>query len=169
MQRPSVLTNNMVAPNSKKLAYAHMATITRMPTAAPWRYMTAWQTGEWVEGAHGQHFRSSFSDDGETWTTPVMIPVARNEKKALWAPVLFTHFDHVYLFFVESVSCLRPAGDGKPERWAPGGDIRMTRSKDGVTWSLPVTIYTQATKGGIPKLISNPPEIVNDRFVLPFW
>jgi len=122
-----------------------------------------------VEGAHGQHFRSSFSDDGEKWTTPVVIPVARDDKKALWAPVLFTHFDHVYLFFAESVSCLRPAGDGKPERWAPGGDIRMTRSKDGVTWSLPVTVYTQATKGGIPKLISNPPEIVNDKFLLPFW
>ena len=100
----------------------------------------------------------------------MVIPVARDGSgKALWAPVLFTHFDHVYLFFAESVSCLRPAEGDKPPRWAPGGDVRMSRSKDGVTWSLPVTIYTQATKNGMPKLISNPPEIVNDRFVLPFW
>lgn len=169
-EAPSVVSNTMAAANTKQSSYAHMATLTRMPTAAPWRYMTVWQTGQSLEGTKGQHLRSSFSDDGEAWTPPVVIPVARDGSgKALWAPVLFTHFDHVYLFFAESVSCLRPAEGDKPPRWAPGGDVRMSRSKDGVTWSLPVTIYTQATKNGMPKLISNPPEIVNDRFVLPFW
>jgi hypothetical protein len=56
----------MAAANTKQSSYAHMATLTRMPTAAPWRYMTVWQTGQSLEGTKGQHLRSSFSDDGTT-------------------------------------------------------------------------------------------------------
>ena len=61
----------------------------------------------------------------------------------MWSPVLFTAGPHVYLFYSESTKCKKNPTSRKPARWSPGGDIRMVKSRDGLTWSTPVTIYTQ--------------------------
>eukprot|EP00959_Pyramimonas_sp_CCMP1952_P093336 1953705-Pyramimonas_sp.AAC.2 len=46
----------------------------------------------------------------------------------------------------------------------------MTKSKDGIHWTPPVTLYEQAAEGNIPKVIANPPEVMSSgAWVLPFW
>lgn len=39
-----------------------------------------------------------------------------------------------------------------PPRYAPGGDIKVTKSYDGIHWAAPRTLYTQRQHGGIPKV-----------------
>ena len=52
---------------------------------------------------------------------------------AQWAPVL--HVDQetnrLWLFYAESRDCIRPAADGVPLRWVPGGDIKATTTGSG--------------------------------------
>jgi hypothetical protein len=57
--------------------------------------------------------------------------------------VLFTNDQYVYMFYSESTKCKKNPTSRKPARWSPGGDIRMVKSRDGFTWTAPVTIYTQ--------------------------
>mmetsp|Transcript_4802 Transcript_4802/g.8266 ORF Transcript_4802/g.8266 Transcript_4802/m.8266 type:complete len:412 (+) Transcript_4802:1265-2500(+) len=155
--------------NTNGLAYSHMSTVTRLPPTAAYRYMVAWQTGKKVEGVEGQHLRAAFSDDAKTWTEPRTIPVG---DKAVWSPVLFTHQGYVYLYYSVSTTCLRAKTPKRPERWAPGGDILVVKSLDGITWGPPVSIYKQKDdESGIPKVIANQPEVTANgkQMVLPYW
>mmetsp|Transcript_29797 Transcript_29797/g.65106 ORF Transcript_29797/g.65106 Transcript_29797/m.65106 type:complete len:708 (-) Transcript_29797:521-2644(-) len=167
-KKASILYKGMVFKNPPELQYSHMSTVTRLPPTAPYRYMVAWQTGKRVEGVDGQHLRASFSDDAKTWTEPRVIPVG---EKAVWSPVLFTHEGYVYLFYSVSTTCLRAKTSRRPERWAPGGDILVTKSVDGITWGPPISIYKQdSDTSGIPKVIANQPDVTPDgKMVLPYW
>ncbi|KAK3240570.1 hypothetical protein CYMTET_49602, partial [Cymbomonas tetramitiformis] len=117
------------------------------------------------------HLRAAFSDDLITWSQPVSFPVARYHGHALWAPVLFQAKDgSTWLFYAESTHCKKPPMGYMPSRWAPGGDIRLIKSWDGVTWTMPTTIYPQTMHGQIPKVIANPPiQTAAGAIVLPVW
>jgi hypothetical protein len=69
---------------------------------------------------------------------------------AVWSPVLFTSGQYVYMFYSESTKCKKNPTSRKPARWSPGGDIRMVKSRDGLTWTTPVTIYTQVRSLPLP-------------------
>lgn len=41
-------------------------------------------------------------------------------------------------------------------RFAPGGDIMVTKTRDGKTWQSPHRIYGMAAEGGVPKVTHRP-------------
>jgi len=169
-KKPKIVSKTFVFQSRAGLAYGHMSTVARLPAPAPFRWMVAWQASHHIEGTDGQHIRAAFSDDGAQWSKSLQLPVGQHlGAQAVWSPVLFSNQGFVYLFYSESINCLRPKRGNRPPRWSPGGDIFMSRSGDGVTWSAPKTIYKQSDEGGIPKVIANPPDVVDNKWVLPFW
>ena len=41
---------------------------------------------------------------------------------------------------------------GWPQRWSPGGDIRLATSHDGFRWSKRVGVLPQLAGGNVPKV-----------------
>jgi hypothetical protein len=136
-----------------------------------WRWAMTWQASASIEGAPGQHLLISFSDDPEgAWTKPMMIPI-QPSNLAVWGPVW--HLDDegtIFLFFAQSTSCRKNAGRGRI-KYAPGGDVKYIKSVDGVTWTSPKTIITQAADQGIPKLVANQLQVhsATGNWILPYW
>lgn len=51
-----------------------------------------------------------------------------------------------------------------------GGDIKLVRSTDGLTWSPPKVVLSQLSQGNVPKVIANRPVALDDgHILLPFW
>eukprot|EP00227_Mantoniella_beaufortii_P019537 CAMPEP_0197587524 /NCGR_PEP_ID=MMETSP1326-20131121/9128_1 /TAXON_ID=1155430 /ORGANISM="Genus nov. species nov., Strain RCC2288" /LENGTH=823 /DNA_ID=CAMNT_0043152265 /DNA_START=244 /DNA_END=2712 /DNA_ORIENTATION=+ len=169
--RSSVVNQKYIFHNSGSYAYSHMVMIGAMPSTSLWRWAMTWQASASIEGAPGQHLLISFSDEPESsWTKPMMIPITPTGF-AVWGPVW--HLDAngvIWLFFSHSTSCLKNAGRGK-RKYAPGGDIKYIKSVDGVSWTAPKTILTQAADQGIPKLVANQLQVHSGTgaWVLPYW
>jgi hypothetical protein len=66
---------------------------------------------------------------------------------------------------------LRPGrAPGWPQRWAPGGDIRLATSKDGFRWSKRIQVLSQQIGGNVPKVIANPAVTLRSgALLLPYW
>jgi len=156
------------------MGYAHMAMLSSLPPASPWEWILVWQAANKVEGGDDQVLMASFSLDGRAWTDPLKMPGLRSSG-CIWSPVLHRTAAMVWLFYTESVSCLRPANKvrGIPPRWAPGGTLKYVQSKDGVVWSSPVTVLEQWRDGGVPKVIANQLAVHHfngtERWALPYW
>lgn len=75
------------------------------------------------------------------------------------------------IFFAESTTCRRPGpAPGWPQRWSPGGDIRLATSKDGFRWSKRVAVLSQQIGGNVPKVIANPAVTLRSgALLLPYW
>eukprot|EP00899_Mesostigma_viride_P008044 jgi/Mesvir1/17240/Mv07652-RA.2 len=148
------------------LHYNHMITMARMANGT---LAAAWQASVESEGSEDQHIRLTFSTDkeGRHWQPSRKLKVRRDG--AQWSPVL--HFDvassQLFLFFSESRGCIRPV---TPPKWAPGGDIKVTRSKDGVNWSPPRVVHSMDADGTIPKVIANKMVVLSSgEWLLPYW
>lgn len=37
-------------------------------------------------------------------------------------------------------------------RWTPGGDVMVTKTRNGKRWDTPRRIYSMAEEGGVPKV-----------------
>eukprot|EP00958_Prasinococcus_capsulatus_P015916 scaffold1741_cov409-Prasinococcus_capsulatus_cf.AAC.15 len=162
------------------LAYNHMAMMEALPNGT---LAAAWQAAEVIEGGLDMRIWFAFSEDplGREWAAPrqaredlVDVPSAG----AQWAPVL--HFDtstgKLWLFYAESRDCIRPAADGIPLRWVPGGDIKATTTQTGCTgstsdqWTEPQLIWSQDADTGVPKVIANKLTVLKSgEWVLPSW
>jgi hypothetical protein len=46
------------------------------------------------------------------------------------------------------------------QAYAPGGDIKMVTSTDGLAWSHPHTVWSQAAEGGVPKVYHPDPNSI---------
>lgn len=173
--RRSIVSQNFIYHNSQHgpWRYGHMVMLSRMPSRALWRFVVAWQASGGLEGAPGQEIVLSFGDDPmkSDWTPPLVAPLTQSNRLPVWGPVL--HYDEttdeLWLFYSHSTSCAK--GDPRHRRYAPGGDIQYVRSVDGLTWTAPKTIVTQAWDGGIPKVLAN--QLIVHRqtgdWILPFW
>eukprot|EP00854_Cymbomonas_tetramitiformis_P009877 gene9877-11698_t len=123
-----------------------------------------------VMGENDQHIRISVSRDssGKSWAHSWPLPVRK--RGAQWGPVPhLTEDGTLLLFYTESSGeCIR---DIKPKaRWPPGGDVRVTSTKDLVRWTPPRTIFGLAEDGGIPKVLSNKLTVLSSgEWVIPFW
>lgn len=170
-------------PNATEaeVAYAHMAMISPLPATAAYRYILMYQTARVTEGGDDQCFYAQFSDkltppagsDQNTikslWTRPAKLTDLRDHG-CVWSPSLFLRDGHLWLFYAESTTCLRPASGSRPPRWSPGGNLKYVVSRDGLFWSKSTTIYEQWRHGGLPKVIANPPiETSTGRWILPYW
>lgn len=153
--------------------YSHMAMISRLPKAALWSWIVVWQAANVKEGEPDQHFLCAFSDDAVTWTDPVAMPLGKQRGAIPWSPVLHLAPDgeNLVIFFAESTTCRRPGrAPGWPQRWAPGGDIRLATSKDGFRWSKRVAVLSQQIGGNVPKVIANPAVALRSgALLLPYW
>eukprot|EP00873_Tetraselmis_striata_P038825 jgi/Tetstr1/459089/TSEL_004539.t1 len=160
------------APPGATLRYVHMGSVAPMPLGG---LMSAYQASHFTEGAEDQRIFVSFSKDGDVgqrWTDPARLPVKAHG--AQWGPVLHVHpkTGNVWMFYTESSNktCLRHAGAKYPPRFAPGGDIMVTKTRDGKTWQAPHRIYSMAAEGGIPKVIANSLLVAKTgTWMLPFW
>jgi len=185
--------------NKHNMDYSHMAMLSRLPPNSTHAWIMVWQAAKIVEGAQDQQLWVAYSDDARRWTAaqPLEIPT----KGILWSPVLHfdegsrdvrcgdgahdvvgdaghavslkKRRSRTFLFFTESTVCLRPADKRAMNipRYAPGGNIMMVYTYDGVSWTEPRRIYLQAADGKIPKVIANQ-MIVHPQtgyWVLPFW
>lgn len=171
ISKSSVVNQKYIFHNSGGYAYSHMVMIGAMPPSSLWRWAMIWQASSSIEGAPGQHLLISFSDEPESsWTKPMMIPL-QPSSLAVWGPVW--HLDAngvIWLFYSQSTSCRKNAGRGRV-KYAPGGDIKFIRSVDGISWTAPKTIITQASDQGIPKLVANQLQVHAEtgNWVLPYW
>ena len=181
--RHAEVANEPRHPNATEagISYSHMAMISPLPVGAGHRYILMYQTARITEGGDDQAFYAQFSDAVTPpmgsepasvkglWTMPVKVRDLR-EHGCVWSPTLSLRDGHLWLFYAESTTCLRPAMGTRPPRWSPGGHIKFVVSRDGLFWSKSVTILEQWRHGGLPKVIANPPiETANGRWVLPFW
>ena len=171
ISKSSVVNQKYIFHNSGGYSYSHMVMIGAMPPTSLWRWAMTWQASSSIEGAPGQHLLISFSDEPEKeWTKPMVIPI-QPMNLAVWGPVW--HLDDegvIHLFFAQSTSCRKNAGRGRI-KFAPGGDIKYIKSVDGVTWTAPKMIITQASDQGIPKLVANQLQVHSEtgHWVLPYW
>jgi len=168
----SLQGKHFVFRNTQEHRYSHMAMISPLPDKALWRFAVAWQsTRTGIEGTADQEFLLSFSDapshHDAHWTRPHAVPLSPSNT-AVWGPVLHLNRDtnELWLFYAHSTSCITTA-----KRFAPGGDIRYVRSRDGVAWSEPTTILPQADGGGVPKVVGNQLHVhkATGRWILPVW
>lgn len=173
-ERSDALPQNWVYQNEGKTHYSHMAMISPLPKTSLFNWIACWQTAHKHEGTDDQHFRCSLSLDTKTWTSHLEIPLRENG--CVWSPVLFLQEGMLYLFYSESVACMRPSrqdsmGRPIPQRWSPGGTIKYVKSIDGIAWTKPATILSQRDADrGIPKVIANQPIITSSgKWVLPWW
>ncbi|KAK3283648.1 hypothetical protein CYMTET_8664, partial [Cymbomonas tetramitiformis] len=149
------------------LRYHHMPALALLPNKT---IFAAWQAAWDTEGENDQHIRISVSRDssGKSWAHSWPLPVRK--RGAQWGPVPhLTEDGTLLLFYTESSGeCIR---DIKPKaRWPPGGDVRVTSTKDLVRWTPPRTIFGLAEDGGIPKVLSNKLTVLSSgEWVIPFW
>jgi hypothetical protein len=174
-KKNSVLKQSFLFRNGGSFKYGHMVMIGEAPKNSPWKWAATWQASNSFEGAFGQKIVISFADDPTgTWTQPMVIPIpVTPTTAAVWGPVW--HFDSntgvAWLFYAASTSCRKNAGHGKV-KYAPGGDIQVIKSLDGIQWSAPKTILTQAAESNhLPKLVSNQLAVhePTGHWVLPMW
>ena len=170
-----VLKQSFLFRNGGSFKYGHMVMIGEAPKNSPWKWAATWQASNSFEGAFGQKIVISFADDPTgTWTPPMVIPIpVTPSTAAVWGPVW--HKDPntgvAWLFYAASTSCRKNAGHGKV-KYAPGGDIQVIKSLDGIQWSAPKTILTQAAESNhLPKLVSNQLAVHEPTgyWVLPMW
>ena len=170
-----VLKQSFLFRNGGSFKYGHMVMIGEAPKNSPWKWAATWQASNSFEGAFGQKIVISFADDPTgTWTPPMVIPIpVTPSTAAVWGPVW--HKDPntgvAWLFYAASTSCRKNAGHGKV-KYAPGGDIQVIKSLDGIQWSAPKTILTQAAESNhLPKLVSNQLAVhePTGHWVLPMW
>eukprot|EP00192_Tetraselmis_astigmatica_P010037 CAMPEP_0117660152 /NCGR_PEP_ID=MMETSP0804-20121206/6814_1 /TAXON_ID=1074897 /ORGANISM="Tetraselmis astigmatica, Strain CCMP880" /LENGTH=951 /DNA_ID=CAMNT_0005466859 /DNA_START=145 /DNA_END=3000 /DNA_ORIENTATION=+ len=160
------------APAGKTLRYVHMGSIAPLPSGD---IVAAYQASTLTEGAEDQRIYLSFSRDGDVgrkWSDPIQLPV--RSRGAQWGPVLHVHpkTGNVWMFYAESSNprCLRPATEKFPPRFAPGGDIMVTKTHDGQTWQEPHRIFRMADEGNTPKVIANNVHVTKaGTWMLPFW
>jgi len=169
-----VFRNTYLQPDS--IGYSHMASVTRLPPSATYKWMATWQSAAVFEGTDDQRFMVSYSQDRTRWTPAAPLDW-RVGDGCMWSPAPFRTKESVVLFYAESSTCRRPTKKtkpGVPEKWHPGGSIRFVTSQDGQTWSIPRTILKERHGSGIPKVIANPPiELAlgahKGWWVLPYW
>ena len=170
------------AANGRK--YSHMATIGRWNVNATKKgFAVAWQSSSGIEGIRGQSILISYAEDvDQPWSKPKRVSSMQNVKTAVWSPVLFNppnEENGLWLFYTESQNCLRPARENKsgskiPPRFSPGGDVKVTKSRDGgKTWSEPQEVHAQSKEDspGMPKVIANRITVHTQtgNWVLPYW
>ena len=170
------------AANGRK--YSHMATIGRWNVNATKKgFAVAWQSSSGIEGIRGQSILISYAEDvDQPWSKPKRVSSMQNVKTAVWSPVLFNppnEENGLWLFYTESQNCLRPARENKsgskiPPRFSPGGDVKVTKSRDGgKTWSEPQEEHAQSKEDspGMPKVIANRITVHTQtgNWVLPYW
>lgn len=170
------------AANGRK--YSHMATIGRWNVNATKKgFVVAWQSSSGIEGIRGQSILISYSEDiDQPWSKPKRVPSMQNVKTAVWSPVLFNppkEKNELWLFYTESQNCLRPARSNKsgskiPPRFSPGGDVKVTKTRDGGnTWSEPQVVHAQSEEDspGMPKVIANRITVHTQtgNWILPYW
>ena len=170
------------AANGRK--YSHMATIGRWNVNETKKgFAVAWQSSSGIEGIRGQSILISYAEDiDQPWSKPKRVASMQNVKTAVWSPVLFNppnEENGLWLFYTESQNCLRPARENKsgskiPPRFSPGGDVKVTKSKDGgKTWSEPQEVHAQSKEDspGMPKVIANRITVHTQtgNWVLPYW
>ena len=170
-----VLKQSFLFRNGGSFKYGHMVMIGEAPKNSPWKWAATWQASNSFEGAFGQKIVISFADDPTgTWTPPMVIPIpVTPSTAAVWGPVW--HKDPntgvAWLFYAASTSCRKSAGLRKV-KYAPGGDIQVIKSLDGIQWSAPKTILTQAAESNhLPKLVANQLAVhePTGHWVLPMW
>ncbi|QDZ19831.1 sialidase [Chloropicon primus] len=173
-EKSDALPQYWVYQNEGKTHYSHMAMISALPKLSLFNWIACWQTAHRHEGTDDQHFRCSLSLDARTWTSHLEIPL--RESGCVWSPVLFLEGNVLFLFYSESVSCMRPPrqdnlGREVPQRWSPGGAIKYVKSVDGIAWTKPTAILHQTDADhGIPKVIANQPILTSSgKLVLPWW
>ena len=170
------------AANGRK--YSHMATIGRWNVNATKKgFVVAWQSSSGIEGIRGQSILISYAEDiDQPWSKPKRVPSMQNVKTAVWSPVLFNppkEKNELWLFYSESQNCLRPARSNKsgskiPPRFSPGGDVKVTKTRDGgKTWSEPQVVHAQSEEDspGMPKVIANRITVHTQtgNWILPYW
>ena len=185
--------------DSKVAHYSHMVTVEHLPEeAAPAKYIAAWQAAKVIAGLPDQHIRVATSVDLVHWSESRRVNLKQNHAPglkrpaAVWAPVLYLAKGMaasssatgermpLMLFYAESSACRRQSGlppdsanpDAPPPMaFAPGGDIKLVRSVDGVEWSEPILLQAQTADGRLPKVIANKPIQMRagGAFVLPMW
>eukprot|EP00873_Tetraselmis_striata_P001897 jgi/Tetstr1/422161/TSEL_013015.t1 len=165
-----------IDPPGKTLRYVHMGNVIQAPQD---RLLVAYQASQLTEGAEDQRIYLSFSldaDVGQRWADPVMLPV--KSKGAQWGPVLHLHprTGDVWLFYTESTNkrFTRPPSENFPQRYTPGGDVMVTKSRDGKAWDKPQKIHSMraesSSKHGIPKVTANNLLVARTgTWMLPFW
>ena len=150
------------------MRYSHMAMLEKFSNGS---VVAAWQAGRETEAELGQSIWYRFSKDkeGRRWWPARRLKV--RQRSSLWSPVL--HLDKsgaLMLFYAESRDCIRPKAGRYPDRSVPGGDIKVTSTRNGVAWSDPVLVLSQNDDGGAPKVLANKPIVTrNGNLVLPFW
>ena len=102
----------------------------------------------------------------------IPIPVTPSTA-AVWGPVW--HKDPntgvAWLFYAASTSCRKSAGLRKV-KYTARRDIQVIKSLDGIQWSAPKTILTQAAESNhLPKLVANQLAVhePTGHWVLPMW
>ena len=170
------------AANGRK--YSHMATVGGGDigsTKERLRGGVAIERG--IEGIRGQSILISYAEDiDQPWSKPKRVPSMQNVKTAVWSPVLFNppkEKNELWLFYSESQNCLRPARSNKsgskiPPRFSPGGDVKVTKTRDGgKTWSEPQVVHAQSEEDspGMPKVIANRITVHTQtgNWILPYW
>eukprot|EP00873_Tetraselmis_striata_P004110 jgi/Tetstr1/424374/TSEL_014935.t1 len=165
-----------IDPPGRTIRYVHMGSV--IPTPQD-RLLVAYQASQLCEGAEDQRIYLSFSldfDVGQRWADPVMLPV--KSKGAQWGPVLHLHprTGDIWLFYTESTNkrCMRPPNENFPRRYTPGGDVMVTKTRDGNVWDEPRRIHSMqaesSPKHGIPKVIANNLLVARTgTWMLPFW
>ena len=150
--------------------YSHMAMISLLPPRAPWRWIAMWQSTGGVEGTGEQTFMCAFSNDGEEWSKAFTFHHLTEGKGIVWSPSFLPMGDELWLFYAESEKCLRPETASRPPRWSPGGNIKVVKTVDGLTWTAPRKLLDQGKFGNVPTVIANPAvRLRSGTLVLPFW
>ncbi|KAK3260004.1 hypothetical protein CYMTET_31019 [Cymbomonas tetramitiformis] len=170
VQDSKVLSSKYVVKNEPVGGYADLPSVALLPKGSPWRLITTWQNSPHAESSDGQIIRCAFSDDGLEWTTPQTLPV-HTGNVPVWNPVVANAGEYVFIFYSESVKCKGLHGEAKkPAEWHRGGDIKFTKSKDGITWTRPAALLMQGP-GAAPYALSGPPIIGDEHpvWILPVW
>ncbi|KAK3274877.1 hypothetical protein CYMTET_16966 [Cymbomonas tetramitiformis] len=171
---PEALSAGWVYHNGAQdnVSYSHMAMVERLPSSSRYSYITVWQAADVVAGGRDMHIRASVSHDMLTWYKSHRIHLPQDG--AIWAPVLYLSRngtrEELLLFYAESSTCIRDRPKLHDQAYAPGGTIKMVRSRDGVNWGTPKVVLSQDAEGGVPKVIANKPVLLESgMLLLPFW
>eukprot|EP00192_Tetraselmis_astigmatica_P006231 CAMPEP_0117666876 /NCGR_PEP_ID=MMETSP0804-20121206/10630_1 /TAXON_ID=1074897 /ORGANISM="Tetraselmis astigmatica, Strain CCMP880" /LENGTH=518 /DNA_ID=CAMNT_0005474491 /DNA_START=366 /DNA_END=1922 /DNA_ORIENTATION=- len=148
--------------------YVHMAMVERLGNGS---IVAMWQQSMLpIEGTEQQmiYYKVSADDTPSEWYPEQRLQVSHSG--ALWSPVLHFEDGVLYVLYSESRDCIRSATANAPPRWFPGGDVKMTKTEDLLTWEKPTVVYSQDQDNGVPKVLANKLVVrSNGEWVLPFW